>query len=190
MTTRQCWFAGLGLALTLASGPALASPCDIDIRVQFIEGAPSDRFEIVNQSRGSWVVGALTIDLGTSEGRLFFDTEEGGAGVQVYSPFAGDAGPVRLRRVTELRDGGTRITLDFDEMQPGDGFAFSIDLDDPSAQSALGPTQIAGHEIRGADTSAVIRAPNGTLVQERGRFGDDDVDTEARITPAWCRQIS
>lgn len=190
MTTARCGALALLLALVFAAGTALASSCDIDIRVRFVEGAPSDRFEIVNQSTGAWVVGALTIDLGTSAGRLFFDTEEGGAGFQVYSPFAGDAGGVRLRRVTELEDGGTRITLDFDEMRPGDGFAFSIDLDDPSAQSALGPTQIAGQEIRGADTSAVIRAPNGTLIQERGRFGDDDVDTEARITPAWCRRIS
>lgn len=182
--------AALALGLAVTSGPALASSCDIDLRVRFVEGAPSDRFEIVNLSRGDWVVGAVTIDLGPSAGRLFFDIEEGGAGVQVYSPFAGDAGSVRLRRVTELVDGGTRITLDFDDMRPGDGFAFSIDLDDPSPQSALGPTRIAGEEIRGADISAMIRAPNGTLVRERGQFGDGDLDTEARIVPAWCRQIS
>ncbi|MEO1200259.1 MAG: hypothetical protein AAFX39_13670 [Pseudomonadota bacterium] len=177
-----------GVMLALATVPASASPCDLDVLIAFEEGAPRDRFSIENRSIGDWTVGAITIDLSASTGGLFFDTDAGGAGSQVFQPFVPlDAPDVRLRRITHLHDGGSRITLDFDEMPPGARFQFSLDVDDPNPVSPGGATQITKSEIEGALVRAVMRGPNGTLSAKEARFGDD---AAAHIQPSWCAKLS
>ncbi len=167
--------------------PTQAAPCDLDVTVVFEEGAPQDRFSIYNDSAGDWTVGAITIDLGSSAGGLFFDTSGGGAGFAVFQPFAPLAATdVRLRRITDLRDGGSRITLDFDEMPPGRVFRFTLDVDDPDPASAAGATRIAASELAGAEVRAIMRGPNGTLSAKEGVFGDA---ARARIAPAWCLKL-
>ena len=73
----------LVLCLSLIAMPAAA-----DIRVDFIEGAPKDRFEIANTATCALGAVEVVIDLSGSAGALVFDTEEAGQGVEVFQPFA------------------------------------------------------------------------------------------------------
>jgi len=71
------------LAATLLPAHAFAEACDIDIQAHFIEGVPRDRFVIANKSTAA-VISDVSLDLAPSAGRLIFDTERGGSGVEVF----------------------------------------------------------------------------------------------------------
>ena len=61
--------------------------CDVSLDVQFLEGAPVDRFVLTNGSERGIVQADVQFDLRPSAGKLIFDTQSGGTGVEVYQPF-------------------------------------------------------------------------------------------------------
>jgi len=132
----------LAAATALASGPAAA-----DFAVRFIEGAPKDRFEIVNRAACVRTATDLVIDLRPSAAGLVFDVTGSGAGVEVFQPFELVAGADALVQRPQVGDGDTRVTLSVRRLAPGARIAFTIDVDD-----TLGPRGItvAGSEIEGA----------------------------------------
>ena len=76
------------LAAVLFSFTALAS----ELQVQFIEGAPKDRFAISLEGNCALDAVSITIDLATAPSGLLFDVTDRGAGVQVFQPFELTAG--------------------------------------------------------------------------------------------------
>ena len=81
----------LGLIATIfLPAHAFAETCNIDIQARFIEGAPRDRFVIANKSTAA-VISGVSLDLAPSAGRLTFDTESGGSGVEVFQLYRAES---------------------------------------------------------------------------------------------------
>lgn len=145
------------LAALLSAAPALA-----DVRVQFIEGAPKDRFIITNTSACPTGTLEVTIDLATSSAGLIFDTTGSGAGVSVFQPFELVAGADHVTAASQVSDGDRRAVLEISDI-PGKGeVAFTIDVDDTLPASANGQTMILGSEMAGARVQ--VRAGGGAPV--------------------------
>ncbi len=139
-------FVLLALSLCLVAAPVAA-----DIRVDFIEGAPTDRFVITNSGACALRATELVIDLGGSAAGLIFDVTEAGAGVQVFQPFALIAGAGALDSVPKVSDGDRRVVLSIRSLVPGAQIAFTIDVDDTIGQRE---TIVANSEIEGAIVEA------------------------------------
>lgn len=155
---------------------AHAEPCGPHITVDFMESSP-DFIDIANRSAPGWALVSLTIDLGGSRGRLFFDTDAAGEGVSMYQPFAGDAGragAVHLERLVGPSDGGQVVTLEFSRFDPGRDFSFEIDIDDRLENSMLGQTHVDGSELAGARIAATMRGPTGSITSNASQFRDDN----------------
>jgi hypothetical protein len=58
-----------------------------DLRIQFSEAAPKDRFVVTNQTACEIAAGSITFDLRTSASGLLFDTAPSGPGENVAQPF-------------------------------------------------------------------------------------------------------
>ncbi len=144
-----------------------AAPTFADVIVNFDEGAPKDRFTIINT--GSCPLGdvSVVLDLGASSAGLIFDVTETGAGVSVFQPLELVAGQEFLISVPEVRDGDDSITLPINALDPGQSIAFTIDVDDTKGTSA---TMVSGAEIRGAE----VRIDAGDA-QAQGSFSDEAV---------------
>ncbi|AEI95380.1 MULTISPECIES: hypothetical protein [Roseobacter] len=133
--------AGLTWAV-LMSGAACA-----DIIVAFDEGAPKDRFTIVNAGDCPLRDITITIDLGASAAGLIFDVTERGAGVQVFQPLELVVGRELLRDVPEVGDGDNSIALPIADFASGAEVAFTIDVDDTVGTREI---TVSGAEIEGA----------------------------------------
>lgn len=118
-----------------------------DLRVSFIEGAPKDRFVIVNDGDCALPAASVLVDLSTSAAGLVFDVTGAGAGVQVFQPFEITEGATALRSVPEVRDGQTEVQLDLLGLDAGQAVAFTIDVDDTLGQRAI---TVSRAEIEGA----------------------------------------
>ena len=90
---------------------ALASTAQADIAVQFIEGAPKDRFRITNQSGCPTGPIDVVIDLSASPAGLIFDTTGAGAGVEVFQPFEMVEGMSNVDATNRVSDGDTRAEI-------------------------------------------------------------------------------
>ena len=156
----------------------LASPAAADISVQFIEGAPKDRF-VIEAVGGACLDGpaAVTIDLAGSAGALIFDTSGAGAGVEVFQPFELVAGQDRVLEVSEVTDGDQVMTLSLDQLSQGAAIAFTIDLDDTIGAREI---TVSGSEIAGAQVSVEA---GGAVVS--GLF-----DASARALVPWTACVS
>lgn len=159
------------------------TPASADILVSFQESAPKDVFTIVNEGPCLAEAFTLEIDLSGSAGGLFFDTTGSGAGYQTHQPFVLEIGAERVREVTPVGDGDTRVALRFWRLEPGERVVFTIDLDDASDAGGYGVTQVAGSEIAGA--RAVIDLGSGG----RDAVGEFDDAAGARI-PLGCAGLS
>lgn len=133
--------AGL-FALTL---PAIAAAGGLTVR--FVEGAPTDRFEIVNATGCETGALQVQIDLTNSAGALIFDTTGTGAGVSVFQPFRVTEGPLALASGT-VRDGDRVLVVALDGLAAGQKAAFTIDVDDTLVGSDQ--TRVMGGELAGA----------------------------------------
>ncbi|ABG30988.1 aggregation factor core [Roseobacter denitrificans] len=133
--------AGLTVA-AVASGAAFA-----DIVVTFDEGAPKDRFTLVNDGTCPLSDVTVTIDLGASAAGLIFDVTARGAGVQVFQPLELVAGRDLLGEVPDVRDGDNSIALPIADFAPGAQVAFTIDVDDTVGTREI---TVSGAEIEGA----------------------------------------
>ena len=150
-----------------------ATPALADIEVRFIEGAPKDRFTFTASSTlcGAGPV-AIDLNMEGSTGKLVFDVTESGAGVEVFQPLEIVSGSEVLVRASDVTDGDQRLTFDLVSLDPGETFAFTIDVDD-----TLGAREItvSGSEIAGARVS----------IQIDGELRSAVLDETARATVKW-----
>ncbi len=130
------------LLFALSLAPLTASA---EISFSFIEGAPKDRFVIVN-NHCNLASAALTIDLTTSTAGLIFDVTAEGEGVEVFQPVEIETGSAILPVVA---DGAQMLDIQLGEFSIGDTLTISADLDDTLDQSDLGQIRVAGGEIEG-----------------------------------------
>ncbi|MEO1331159.1 MAG: aggregation factor core [Pseudomonadota bacterium] len=161
--------------LALSAGPVAAEA----IEGRFVEGAPTDRFEIRNAATCPLDAARITIDLVGSAGSLYFDVTGSGAGLQVFQPFRLGAGSDLVTSVRPIEDGDRSAELEVRGLPPGASVDFTIDVDDEAPQSARGQTQISGSEIEGAALRA--RLADGTELS--AIFGPDAV---ARLELPAC----
>jgi len=128
-----------------------AAPADPQlISVQFLEGAPKDRFTLINESNCTFTNALITIDLADTVGKLIFDTTSEGAGVDVFQPFEVVSGGATLVGSASVRDGDHSLSLHVNRFTSGETVAFTIDLDDTLVRSDLGQIRVANSEINGA----------------------------------------
>ncbi len=153
----------------------LATPALADIRVDFDEGAPKDRFTILNTGDCALNGATVTVDLGGSAGKLIFDVTGSGAGIEVFQPFEAVSGADLLTALPAVGDGDTALSLALRSLAPGDRVTFTIDVDDTTSGYGI---MVSGSEITGAS----VRVDAGGTISE-GRFGRDAV---ARVTMAPC----
>jgi len=116
-----------------------------DVQIDFIEGAPKDRFVITNTSQCNLANMALVIDLSKSDGRLIFDTTASGAGVEVFQPFEVTEGAIES--TTNIDDGNAALNLAIASLPAGNSASFTIDVDDTMTNSELGNIRVSGSEI-------------------------------------------
>lgn len=151
------------LAILISIDVQAATTCGPQVTVGFYEGAPKDQFVIRNASAPGWEVSSIEVLLTGSRGRLLFDTEAGGPGLNVYQPFelnGSGASPGTVR----IEDGAEQLALSFPSGQrltPGRSLAFTIDVDDRVELADLGPAVISGNEIEGASVRAEVIGPGG-----------------------------
>lgn len=115
----------IAICAALIAGPSLA-----DVRVQFLEGAPKDRFIITNA--GSCDIGPseVVIDFANTTSGLIFDVTGDGAGVEVFQPFEVTEGAGLLASMPTISDGDQIATLAINALGAGQQVAFTIDVDD------------------------------------------------------------
>jgi len=122
-----------------------------NIRVDFVEGAPKDRFIIKNIGTCKLVNLEIEVDLSNSSGKLFFDTTNAGAGVEVFQPFESGSEKLVLSSTTNnVDDGDQRLLLKIQELASNESVSFTIDVDDAMVDSRLGQIRVAGEELAGA----------------------------------------
>jgi len=139
------------------------------IVVQFIEGAPKDRFKVTNKTMCTLTNVELTIDLKNTVGSLIFDTTATGAGVEVFQPFAAATGNPELVGESEILDGQQRLTVSVLSFKPKETFAFTLDVDDTLNNGELGQIRVADSEIKGGVAILTADAIN----DQRGVFNDN-----------------
>lgn len=147
----------IACAVALCAGPAYAE-CTQALTVKFVESAPRDRFEIIHTATGVFLTG-LQIDLRGSSGALVFDTEQGGAGVDVFQPFQPGDGVGSA----QVADGATQLAVSMNTLSAGKRTGFSIDVDDQLTQSDLGQTRVTGGELSGA--RVVFSLKDGSILE-------------------------
>lgn len=172
--------ATISMVAVLGTAPAFA--CEPVATVEFNEAAPKDIFTIKNISN-EWTVKQLTLDLTSSRGRMLFDTEVGGTGLNVAQPFERRSGSATLSAAPNISDGDSTLELRFDAFGTGDDFQFTIDVDDTLPASARGPTMISANEIEGTLVLATLQGNNGLIANGKGRFGPKN---EAMIELPVC----
>ena len=153
----------LAVLLTALATPALAG----GLTVRFIEGAPTDRFEIINATGCETGALELRIDLTGSAGGLIFDTTATGAGVSVFQPFRVAEGPLTLASGT-VKDGDRVLVLSLAGLRAGERAAFTIDVDDTLVASDQ--TRVSAGEMAGARIGALIGGSDAA----QATFGTDN----------------
>ena len=153
-------FAGLLIATALPL-QAAAETCGVDVHARFIESAPRDSFVFENKSSVPADITNLSLDLRPSAGRLIFDTESGGAGVEVFQLYRGESSDAELAALPSVRDGDDTLALAFKSFGAGQTYRFSIDVDDQLTNSDLGQIRVSGGEMQGA-TLSVVTADGST----------------------------
>lgn len=139
----------IGLTLSCLAFLLVAFPSFADLRVQFIEGAPKDRFIIENF--GDCDLGALdiVIDVSASEAGLIFDTTGVSEGVGAFQPFEVTKGEQYLLEPPKISDGDQRVTLNVTGLGQDGAIAFTIDVDDTagSREITVSDGEISGTSV-------------------------------------------
>ncbi|MEM7243265.1 MAG: aggregation factor core [Pseudomonadota bacterium] len=132
---------------------AFSTPVQANLVVEFLEGAPKDRFVATNMSDCKIAPFDLVFDLSGSAAGLIFDVTGAGAGVEVYQPMELIHDISKVDVVTTPRDGEQLAALRVDALDAGAKIGFSIDVDD-----TLGGREITvnGSEISGALVKATF----------------------------------
>jgi hypothetical protein len=159
-----------GLAVLLLPSPSYA-----DLQVQFIEGAPKDRFVIMNDGSCDLGPAKLTIDFAVSNAGLVFDVTDTGAGVEVFQPFEVTDGAQYLAEVPVISDGDQRATLSMTGLGPNEKIAFTIDVDDTNGTREI---TVTDSEISGTAVSLLMDSTTYSAVM--------DIDAQVTIPTATC----
>ena len=138
------------LALSAVSAISISSTALADLRVQFIEGAPKDRFVITNVGDCELSAGQLEINFVNSNAGLIFDVTGTGEGVEVFQPFEVTAGSRYLTAQPSIEDGDQRANLDMSGLGVDETIAFTIDVDDTIGTRAI---TVKNGEITGSTVS-------------------------------------
>ena len=127
-----------------------AAPSFADVRVQFFEGAPKDKFIITNE--GACDIGAteLIIDFSGSRAGLIFDVTASGAGVEVFQPFEVTEGANALASEPAIADGDQTATILIKNLDVNQRIAFTIDVDDTKGAREI---TVSDDEISGTTIS-------------------------------------
>ena len=140
----------LTLSLSVFSAVALSSPATADLQVEFVEGAPKDRFVFTNVGDCALGAGQFEIDFVNSSAGLIFDVTNEGAGVEVFQPFEITVGSEYLTSQPLITDGDQRAILDISGLGVTETIAFTIDVDDTIGTRAI---TVADSEISGTTVS-------------------------------------
>ncbi|MCH2249148.1 MAG: aggregation factor core [Cognatishimia sp.] len=142
---------------------AVSSPSLADIRVEFIEGAPKDRFVFTNFSDCDIGAGVFKIDFTGSDAGLIFDVSGTGAGVEVFQPFELTSGAEFLNTLPTISDGDQLAILDISGLKTNASIAFTIDVDDTRGTRAI---TVADSEISGTTVSFQSESSTVSAVME------------------------
>ena len=124
--------------------------CAVNMSVRFVEGAPVDRFVITNESKVAIVQAEVLFDLRLSVGRLIFDTQSGGSGVEVFQPFQSED------TTLDVADGAEGLRMPLNGLAGKASTSFSIDVDDRLCVSELGQIRVSGSEMQGAIVTVLV----------------------------------
>lgn len=127
------------------------------LNVQFEESAPKDRFIIVNQTQCTLDDMRLVIDLENSAAGLLFDTQSGGAGVNVYQPLEIAVGAEWVQSANAVGDGARELNLAISQFPNQGRIVITIDVDDTKPSGPLGTQMISNSEIAGAEVRVAIK---------------------------------
>ncbi|MGO4909337.1 aggregation factor core [Pseudorhodobacter sp. W20_MBD10_FR17] len=151
-----------------------AAPSFADVRVQFLEGAPKDRFIITNEGTCDIGPAKLIIDFAASNAGLIFDVTGAGAGVEVFQPFEVTEGADLLASLPVISDGDQTATLSMNGFGTGQKIAFTIDVDDTKGTRAI---TVSNDEINDATVS--LTAQGKTAVATMGAKAEVVLSTAA-----------
>ncbi|MDJ0612817.1 MAG: aggregation factor core [Rhizobiaceae bacterium] len=149
-------------AISLVLG--LVTAANAGISAKFDEGAPKDRFTLINSSKCALKNASVTFDLSSSNAGLIFDVTASGAGVEVYQPLEFVTGEDKLTAIPKVYDGDNQLTLNISELPVGESIAFTIDVDDTLGGQEIIVTdpEITGAQIQldesGKKVSALFEA--------------------------------
>ena len=167
---------GVLAMVLLVSGPTPAYSCGAKVEIRFFD-SDGDIFAIHNKSEGPLKLVSLVIRLTGSMGRLIFDTEYGGPGASMATPFVAVSdlagGAVGFQGATPVDDGGEVVVLKFSDFQPGREFMFVIDVDDRLENSEFDQAEVSNAEIEGAAAKAVLMGKSGQSSTAKGLFDGD-----------------
>jgi len=137
------------------------------IEVRFDEGAPKDRFSIINMSACDHGPMSIKIDMAPSPYGLIFDVTASGAGVEVFQPLEVVRGEKSLANVPSVRDGDNALTLDLLNLSARQLVAFTIDVDDTVDKRQI---TVTDEEI----SKAIVELSQGDFTS-RVHFGQNAV---------------
>ena len=142
---------------------AVSSPTLADVRVEFIEGAPKDRFVLTNFSECDIGAGIFKIDFTGSHAGLIFDVSGTGAGVEVFQPFELTSGAEFLNSLPTISDGDHLAVLDISGLKTNASIAFTIDVDDTRGARAItvSDSEISGTIVSFKSESTTVSAVMG-----------------------------
>ena len=146
-------------ALSLIAPLGIAGMAQADIAIRFDEGAPKDPFTLTNTGACPIADAAITLDLGTAQGKLIFDVTGQGAGVQVFQPFELTKGTTALTTTPQVTDGESSLRLEIGTLPAQTAITFTIDVVDTLGQREI---TVAGAEIAGATVTLIQGDTNTT----------------------------
>lgn len=153
----------LALALSAIGAIATSSPSLADRQVQFIEGAPKDRFVLTNIGDCALGEGRFEISFANSNAGLIFDVTAAGAGVEVFQPFEVTTGAQYLTAQPSITDGAQRAVLDMSGLSVNEIITFTIDVDDTGRGREI---TVADGEISGTSVSLYTGGTTYSAVME------------------------
>lgn len=156
-----------------------ASFVHANVIVEFIEGAPKDRFVVTNTGQCLLQGLRVDIDLMNTAGGLIFDTTATGAGVQVFQPFEVSSGDIALNVKARVNDGDTELSITVASIQPMASVGFTIDVDDTVLNSELGMIIVSAAEMEGG----MVTVTQGSFASS-GVFGHN---SSATVIMASCK---
>ncbi|MGR3634473.1 MAG: aggregation factor core [Shimia sp.] len=149
----------------IIGGLFLSSPSYADLKLQFFEGAPKDRFVVTNIGSCDIEAAQVEIDFAASKAGLIFDVTGSGAGVEVFQPFEVTQGALLLADQPSISDGDQRVTLNMTGRATTQSIAFTIDVDNTAGTREI---TFADSEMSGTTVSLSVADKIYSAVMETG----------------------